>query len=335
MTVRDEQRAAFLKSQGWPLDACTLLADDASFRRYFRLRDGWRRAILMDAPPEKEATAPFVSIAEILHKIELSAPEIAAWDKEGGFLLLEDLGDDTFTNVLRQGGNEPTLYAQALEVLIALHRRFSSDQTSDVPVYTDQVFVDEAFLFTDWYLPAVTGSPTPEPVRDAFCSAWTAVLPKARNVPESLVLRDYHVDNLMWLPDRDGPRCVGLLDFQDALVGPITYDLASLFEDARRDVSQDTADKLLDRYLDLFPDLDHEDFRASYAILAAQRSTKILGIFTRLAHRDGKARYLEHIPRLWRWIEVGLTHPMLGPVHAWFEAHVPSEIRKSPEAADR
>ncbi len=335
MTAREEQRNAFLTGQGWDPADCTLLADDASFRRYFRLTNGWRRAVLMDAPPEKEQTAPFVSIAEKLEKLKLSAPEVLAWDRDGGFVLLEDLGDDTFTAILRQGGNEPTLYAQALEALVALHRRWSPEMGGDVPRYSDDRFLEEALLLTDWYLPAVTGAPVADAARAAFQDAWRAVLPQARAVPETLVLRDYHVDNLIWLPDRDGPRCVGLLDFQDAVTGPVTYDLASLFEDARRDVDQDMAGKLLARYLGLFPELDEASFRASYAIMAAQRATKIIGIFTRLDRRDGKARYLTHIPRLWHWLEKDLRHDTLTAVRQWFAEHAPAALRIAPEAQGR
>jgi len=335
MTAREEQRNAFLAEHDWTPADCALLADDASFRRYFRLTNGWRRAVLMDAPPDKEQTVPFVSIAEKLQKLKLSAPEVIAWDRGQGFVLLEDLGDDTFTNILRQGGSEPTLYAQALEALVALHRRWTPEMATDLNDYSDGRFVEEALLFTDWYLPAVTGQPTADTERRSFVDAWRAVLPMARAVPDTLVLRDYHVDNLMWLPDRDGPRCVGLLDFQDAVTGPVTYDLVSLFEDARRDVDQDMAGKLLDRYLGLFPDLDRSEFQASYAIMAAQRATKIIGIFTRLDRRDGKPRYLTHIPRLWHWLESDLTHEVLGPVRAWFADCVPAHVRTAPEAQGR
>ena len=335
MTAREEMRNSFLTGQGWDPADCALLADDASFRRYFRLTNGWRRAVLMDAPPDKEQTTPFVSIAEKLQKLKLSAPEVMAWDRDQGFVLLEDLGDDTFTAILRQGGNEPTLYAQALEALVALHRRWIPEMGENLPRYTDDRFIEETLLFTDWYLPAVTGEAVPETLRGSFADAWRSVLPHARAVPETLVLRDYHVDNLMWLPDRDGPRCVGLLDFQDAVTGPVTYDLASLFEDARRDVDQTMAGKLLDRYLGLFPDLSRADFEASYAIMAAQRTTKIIGIFTRLDRRDGKPRYLEHIPRLWHWLAADMEHDVLAPVRDWFERHVPAEFRTIPEARGR
>ena len=332
MTDRTSARNTFLAAHGWPASACSLLADDASFRRYFRLQEGWRRAILMDAPPDKEQTAPFVTIARHLTAMDLSAPDVQAWDRDNGFVILEDLGDDTFTRMLAQGGDEATLYAHALEALIALHRRCPEETISALAPYGDDAFLAEAALFTDWYLPAVSGRETDEVAATSFQDAWKMVLPMAYKVPRTLVLRDYHVDNLMWLPERDGPRAIGLLDFQDALAGPVTYDLASLFMDARRDVSQEMAAPLLERYLALFPEIDREAFEASYSILAAQRTVKIIGIFTRLDRRDGKARYLTHIPRLWRLMDSLLPRACLTPVAAWFDRHVPAEMRTVPEA---
>ena len=331
MTARDQALTEFLTANGWRDKDRSVLADDASFRRYDRLQDGWRRAVLMDAPPDKEDIGPFIRIANLLRDAGLSAPEIIARDDANGFLLLEDLGDDTFTKVLAAGGDEATLYAQALEALAAVYRRIDVAGLDDLPRYDEALYLREASLLTDWYLPALRG-PVPDAVRDGFLEAWRAVLPRAAGVPETLVLRDYHVDNLMWLPDRESPACVGLLDFQDGVVGPVTYDLVSLFEDARRDVDPAVTARLLDRYLTLFPAIDRDAFEASYAILAAQRSTKILGIFTRLAHRDGKPGYLRHTARLWRWLEADLAHPALAPVKAWFDREVPAALRREPPA---
>ncbi len=328
--ARDAARSAFLQANGWADEDRSALADDASFRRYDRLQNGWRRAVLMDAPPDKEETLPFVTIARLLSGLDLSAPDIIAHDLENGFVLLEDFGDQTFTKVLAGGGDEATLYAQALEALAALHRRADVKQCADLPRYDADLFLTEAVLLVDWYLPAVTGGKPAASVRDSFIEAWRAVLPLAADVPETVVLRDFHVDNLMWLPDRESPACVGLLDFQDAVIGPVTYDLVSLFEDARRDVSHAVTAKLLDRYRVLFPTLDQDTFDASYAIIAAQRSTKILGIFTRLAHRDGKPSYLHHTARLWRWLEADLEHPVLAPVRDWFDRAIPSHLRRQP-----
>ena len=146
----------------------------------------------------------------------------------------------------------------------------------------------------------------------------------------SLVLRDYHIDNLMLLDGRDGVAACGLLDFQDAVIGPVTYDLVSLLEDARRDVPEDLAAAMRERYLAGFPDLDRAAFDASYAVLGAQRNCKIVGIFTRLCLRDGKPLYLEHIPRVWRLIEQDLRHPALAPVASWLDRHIPPAMRRIP-----
>jgi aminoglycoside/choline kinase family phosphotransferase len=212
---------------------------------------------------------------------------------------------------------------------VELHRRFEGNGT--LPPYDDEAFLTEATLVTDWYMPAINGAETPAAQRAEYCALWRAALAEARRMPATLVLRDYHVDNMIWLPERPGAAACGLLDFQDARLGPVTYDLVSLLEDARRDVPAALTARLLDRYLDAFPELDRKAFAASYAIMGAQRSAKILGIFTRLDRRDGKPGYLGHIPRVWRWLEGDLAHPALAGLRAWFERELPPEARVTPE----
>lgn len=329
-TARNAAIDDFLETAGWGGVTHAPLADDASFRRYERVQDGFRRSVLMDAPPDKEDVRPFVTVARLLAKIDLSAPEVLASDPDQGFLLLEDLGDDTFTRVLAQGGDEKTLYAHGLEALVMLHRRYNgADGVAD---YDDALFIREAALLTDWYAPAVLPMFDPGEI-EAFKALWPPLLDIARHVPSTLVLRDYHVDNLIWLPERSSPRNVGLLDFQDAVIGPITYDIASLFEDARRDVDQVMAAAMLDAYCDRFPDLDRTAFHTSYHIMAVQRSLKIIGIFTRLAHRDNKPEYLHHIPRCWHWVEQGLAEPALAPLKGWLDRVIPPETRRTPGMA--
>ena len=199
-----------------------------------------------------------------------------------------------------------------------------------LPPYDDERLLDEALLLTDWYMPAVLGEPTPDAVREAYAEAWRSVFPIARRVPDTLVLRDYHVDNLMLLDGRPGTSACGLLDFQGAVTGPRSYDLVSLLEDARRDVAEPLAGEMLARYLTAYPELDAAAFRASYAVLGAQRGAKIVGIFTRLCQRDGKAGYLSHIPRVWRLLEGDLRAPALAPVRAWFDRHLPPSARRIP-----
>jgi len=320
----------FLSRHGWGDADRRPLADDASFRRYDRLRRNGDRAVLMDAPPPRENVRPFVAIAERLRALRFSAPAILASDVEAGLLLLEDLGDATFTRVLADGGDEEQLYSLAMDVLIALHERFDPAAANGVPPYDDARLLDEASLFVDWYLPAARGAPTPEPTRQEYIELWRAAFPAARRTPNTLVLRDYHVDNLMVLDGRPGVAACGLLDFQDAVIGPAAYDVVSLLEDARRDVSPGLAARLRARYSDAFPALDAADFEASYAVLGAQRSAKILGIFTRLDRRDGKPVYLRHIPRVWRWLEGDLRHPALAALRDWFDAVVPAGDRVTP-----
>jgi aminoglycoside/choline kinase family phosphotransferase len=306
------------------------LADDASFRRYDRLQRNGERAVLMNAPPPREDVRPFVSVAAQLRALGFSAPAVMASDLDAGLLLLEDLGDATFTRVLADGGDEAQLYTLAMDVLIALHERFDPAGAGGIPPYDDTRLLDEAALFIDWYLPSVRGRPVPEPLRRDYLQLWREVFPAARRTPPTLVLRDYHVDNLMVLDGRVGVAGCGLLDFQDAVIGPAAYDVVSLLEDARRDVSPDLAARLRARYCDAFPSLDAADFDASYAILGAQRSAKILGIFTRLDRRDGKPDYLKHIPRVWRWLEGDLRHPALKALCDWFDKAAPARVRIVP-----
>ncbi|UCH74220.1 MAG: phosphotransferase [Rhodospirillales bacterium] len=328
---------AFLADAGWGEATRTVLAGDASFRRYDRLCHGEERAVLMDAPPPMEDIRPFMRIDRLLCRLGFSAPRIAAADADAGLLLLEDFGDDTYTRVLAQGGDERALYALALDLLIELHRRSGGcdPEVEGIQPYDDAALLDEATLLTDWYMPAVFGQDTVAAARDDYCALWIELWRHCRGVPDCLVLRDYHVDNLMWLPDRPGIEACGLLDFQDARWGPITYDLVSLFEDARRDVQATLTRDLLARYRAAFPSLDPEAFAASYALWGAQRSAKILGIFTRLDRRDGKAGYLRHIPRVWRWLEGDLAHPSLAPLRDWFDRVVPPARRIVPEARGR
>jgi len=324
--------ARFLADAGWGDAKRSLLAGDASFRRYDRLRRDGTHAVLMDAPPPMEDVRPFIRVDRMLRAVGLSAPRILAEDVAAGLLLLEDLGDDTYTRVLANGGDEAALYRLALDLLIELHRRFGNVGEHGLPPYDDEAFLTEATLLTDWYMPAITGEETPKGLRDEYCDLWRATLAEARHMPETLVLRDYHVDNMVWLRERPGVEACGLLDFQDARLGPVTYDLVSLLEDARRDVPQALTSHLLERYLEAFPALDRDAFGASYAIMGAQRSAKILGIFTRLDRRDGKPGYLVHIPRVWRWLEGDLAHPALSDLKAWFDRELPPAMRRTPDA---
>jgi hypothetical protein len=337
MTERERTISEFLAAAGWGGAERRHLAADASFRRYERLwRDGETR-VLMDAPPPRENVGAFDRIARSLIGLGLSAPRALAVDEAAGLMLIEDFGDRTFTRALAEDVDEASLYRLAIDSLIALHQRWRPvPAAAPAPArYDDARLLNEAMLLPDWFLPALRGAPTSEPVRTAYTEAWRAVLDRARAGPDCLVLRDYHVDNLMLLEGREGIAACGLLDFQDAVIGPVAYDVVSLLEDARRDIGAGVAAEMLARYLDAFPELDRERFMESYAVLGVQRAAKIVGIFTRLSRRDGKDLYLNHIPRVWRFLTAGLERPVLAPVKAWFDREVPAAERSAPPAPEK
>lgn len=334
MTTRDSEIAAFLESVGFGTARRHPLPGDASFRRYVRLTEGPEPALLMDAPPDRENVRPFIAVASHLTGLGFSAPRIIAARVDEGLVLVEDFGDDTFTRLLASGTDERMLYEIAVDMLIALHRLPPSRAAGiDVPAYDDERLLAEAHLLIEWYAPAVLGRPLGDDAAREYEALWRAVFPLARRLPETLVLRDFHVDNLMRLPNRSGVAACGLLDFQDAVIGPVAYDLVSLLGDARRDLASGLRQGMAERYLAAFPEWDRGAFEAACAVLSAQRNAKIIGIFTRLLKRDGKPVYLRHIPRVWRLLESDLEHPALAPLRAWFAGHLPPELRRVPEAA--
>ena len=325
--TRPRALRAFLDECGWGGARLAPLAGDASFRRYYRLGGNGRRAVLMDAPPPEEDIVPYIAVARLLRRLGFSAPEVFAEDRAAGFLLIEDFGDDTYTRLLERGAYEPALYTLAVDTLVELQRAVEARGNPDLPSYDAERFLAEAALLVDWYAPAALGEPFTEARRAEYLDLWRTLLPQASLPGDTLVLRDYHVDNLMLLPDRSGVRGCGLLDFQDAVCGPPSYDLVSLLEDARRDVPADLRQRMTERYIAAFPSLDRAGFLRSAAILAAQRNCKILGIFTRLWKRDGKPRYLVHIPRIWRLLDQELAHPALTPIARWLDRHLPRSAR--------
>ena len=313
----------FLEQAGWADAQRSKLAGDASFRRYDRLEGPKGRAVLMDAPPPEEDIRPFVRVARHLTSLGLGAPRILATDAETGFLLLEDLGDAIFTRVLCEGADETVLYSAAIDALALLHKARTPD---DIPPYDDDLLLFELSLLTDWFMPLAGLDLSPDGQKE-FIRLWEELLPLARAVPDCVVLRDYHADNLLWLPDRSGAASVGQLDFQDAVVGPLAYDIVSLLEDARRDVAPATVPAVIDHYLDQMPDISREAFDTAYAVLGAQRNLKIAGIFCRLLSRDGKAAYQDYMPRVWRHVATDLCHPALEPLSAWLDRWIPPAAR--------
>jgi aminoglycoside/choline kinase family phosphotransferase len=324
---RDRLRAEFVRRAGWGDAGERLLAGDASFRKYFRLSRPRASAVVMDAPPPREDVRPFVRIGRHLGDLGLSAPVIHAIDEAHGFLLLEDLGDDTYARVLAAGGDEAELYARATDVLVTLHHAGGKALLPGLGAYAGEALIEAAILLPEWYLPAATGRPTPPEETEAYRAAWRTCLANLPTMADTLLLRDYHKDNLLWLPARPGVKACGLLDFQDAQQGHPSYDLVSLIEDARRDVAEAVQAACLARYVGE-TGLDAKDFATGFAMMAAQRHARIIGLFIRLLKRDGKPDYLPHLPRVWRMFERALRHDALQPLRAWVDRLLPAELRR-------
>jgi aminoglycoside/choline kinase family phosphotransferase len=314
----------FLASCGWGGADILPLAGDASFRRYFRVVDGDRSAVLMDAPPPHEDPQPFIAVAEWLIARGLSAPEIIARDLEKGLLLLGDFGSSRLRETLdTDPQRERELYELATDVLVHLHGHPPMEGLK--PHGLDQ-WLEELKLFTEWYCPAVGADVD----FHAYQHAWRAVLePVASDgLGPVTVLRDYHAENIMLVGGREGVAHFGLLDFQDALAGHPAYDLASVLEDARRDVTPAVERAMIDRYIAA---TGHgEAFERAYWALAAQRNTRILGVFTRLWKRDNKPGYRQFQPRMWGLLERDLAQPHLRPVREWFDSNIAPEHRREP-----
>ncbi len=357
--ARLEDMSDFLESHApWGTAHAAYLQGDASARAYARLASNGHSAILMDQPRQPdgppirnglpysriaklaEDVRPFVAVASALRDANLSAPDIYAADLDRGFLVLEDFGDRVYGAEIARGTSQAELWHAATDTLLALskhavpHEIVLPDGTShQVPPQDAAVLGIEVELLPDWYWRAAHGTAIPADIRALFMSAWDGIFARLAGEPTGWVLRDFHSPNLVWLPDRAGPRRAGLLDFQDALQGSLAYDLVSLLEDARLDVPAALEDDLLAYYLDKRrgePGFDPAAFRFAYAALGVQRNTKILGIFARLAMRDGKHTYLRHIPRIWRYLARGLAHPDLAPLARWFDKHLPDAIRNHP-----
>ncbi len=313
--------AEFLKQYGWGDAQLSPVVGDAGFRRYFRVRDGDRRAMLMDAPPPHEDPRPFITIAEYLRNSGFSAPEIFAHDLDQGLVLLEDFGDQRMREHLDyHPEDEDAIYRQAVDLLQELHQV----PAASLAAYDQAQYLREANLLTEWYCPAHQL----EVDTEGFETIWREILAPVLAAQERsvTVMRDYHAENIMLLEDGR----FGLLDFQDALVGHPAYDLVSILQDARRDVSDELEEKMLAYYLADRSAEAAAKFRAHYAILGAQRNTKIIGIFTRLFVRDGKQRYLDFMPRMWRLLEKDLQHPALQPMTQWFDQNIPDDVRHKP-----
>lgn len=339
----------FLRKEGWSEAKRSFLMGDASTRAYETLEkpDG-ARAILMISPPRPdgppvrygkpysaiarlaENVTPFVALAKGLRAQGLSAPEIYGQDLDAGLLIVEDLGRE---GVVDENGPIPERYLEAAGALAHLHSRTLPDALPvddainyHIPPYDMDALLIEADLLLEWYVGHINSS-VASGARAIFAHLWRSALTEIVSAPPTWTLRDYHSPNLLWLPEREGVRRVGIIDFQDCVLGHPAYDMASLGQDARVTVPDDLELKLLAHYAKLRRDADESfdmaGFAKAYMILAAQRATKVLGIFARLNQRDGKPQYLAHIPRVEAYLRKCLRHPALSELKAWYESNLP------------
>src|SRR5579871_5243254 len=363
-TERATAMDAFLKQAGWGAATRTPITGDASTRRYVRLELNGRKAMLMDQPQGAEAPAApaaaspderralgynavarlagadvgrFVAASNYMRARGLSAPEIFAADPAAGFLVIEDLGDALYADVVDEG-NERQLYAAAADVLAALHLEAApSVLPPDKPLhaYDETAMLAETDLLPEWFVPVALDRAASQDEISEHREIWRKVLHEALKPSPVFVHRDYHAQNLIWLPARSGLARVGLIDFQDAVAGSKAYDLISLVEDARRDVPREIAELTTAHYLAAMRaqgmPLDQAAFRSQMSVMAAQRNAKIVGIFARLFKRDAKPRYLGYLPRVWGYLNRDLEDPALGALKAWYDRVIPRDKRGAPQ----
>ena len=315
---RDELRYAFLAKHGWDDAEILPLTPDASFRRYARLRRADdAKTMLMDAPPPHENAAAFVAVTKHLSKLGVRVPTIFAADEAHGFLLLEDLGDETFTRLLAEKKhNETTLYQNAVDLLSRINQH--ADATAiNLPIYDYERAIAEANLLLDWYIPARTQRPVTATARQDFAQVWAEIFRSLPPLPPTLVLRDFHIDNLMLV----GKECA-VLDYQDAVIGSPAYDLVSLLEDARRDISPALTKEMLTRFAAKNPTINPADLHQHFIVWGAQRHCKVAGIFIRLWLRDKKPTYKKHLPRVLKLLTKNLNEPTLSPLKKWLNSNL-------------
>ena len=352
VTIRD-----FLTRAGHAADIVHYLQGDASVRRYARLTaPNGDPTILMDWPRQPdgppirdglpysriahlaEDVRPFVAIAQALDTAGFSTPAIHAHDLDAGLLIIGDFGDAVFGSTIGKTASQADLWRTGVDTLIALRAAtppatlpLPDGSTVTMPFYDHQALGIETELLLDWYWPAVHGQPAPAEFKVEYSQLWATIFDRLATLPQGWALRDYHSPNLLALPDRAPPKNVGIIDFQDAQIGPHAYDLVSLLQDARVDVPAHLEAELLAHYCNTVaasdPAFQRRSFEWSYAALGAQRNSKILGIFARLAHRDGKPQYLAHIPRIWSYLARDLAHPELASLAAWYDRAFPPAIR--------
>jgi aminoglycoside/choline kinase family phosphotransferase len=354
--TREDRIVAFLDKAGWGSAVRAPLAGDASTRRYERLKGPKGGAVLMDWPRAPEVPlpsgqrsysevahlavdcGPFVAVGDYLTGLGLSAPEIYARDLGEGLLLLEDLGDAALGPIIDAGAGPEgealdDIYRAAIDVLIALQSQDAPESLPlgdgrhhAVPSFDDGIFRAELDVLLDWYFPVVLGHEASADLRTEYHALWTGLRPLIDLGRPTLFLRDFHSPNIIWLGERAGLKRIGLIDFQDALIGSRAYDVVSFLQDARRDVPRARETAMLAYYVGrakgALPGFDAEEFAASYAALGAERALRLIGLWPRLLKRDGKPQYMAHMPRTMEYLKRNLAHPALAPLKSWLDAHV-------------
>lgn len=306
------------------------LTADFSPRKYFRWQHENTSRVLMDSP-NLESLSAFMVVGNYLREQGLSAPEIIEADTENGFLLLEDFGDATFTKVLQTDlTREHQIYISAVDVLVHLQER-TDTVLPFLKEYTVDFGLNKVKQFLMHYYPRVMQEEISNSNEQSYLTAWESALRLALQTKKSIFMRDYHVDNLMDLRDRRAPKNIGLLDFQDAVWGPIAGDLVSLLEDARREVSPELTKQMWRRFLDAHPKGDHQEIYVAGNILSAVRHARILGLFTKVASERNDKRFLKQIPHLWTLLQRCCELEELKPVRQWFDVHVPQVKRVIPQ----
>ncbi|MDC7676858.1 N-acetylmuramate/N-acetylglucosamine kinase AmgK [Asticcacaulis machinosus] len=348
---RETQKIALLKAHGLAGMARTPLPGDASTRRYERLSAEGRSLMLMDQPPSPELIPcppeadyaerkrlgyfamtrlsagrieAFAACADYLRSESLSAPEIVACDPQAGFLVSEDLGDGLFARLIEQGEDETRLYLSAVEALSVLHQTPPPDTLPGgwpLLVYDDLALKTGADLFVEWYPKYDPSCVLDDQAKADWEGIWAPIRARAEAGASVFIHRDFHAENLLWLPERNGYQRVGLIDFQDALKGHPSWDLHSLLQDARRDVSPDIEAAALEHYFALRPDTDRAAFMEMYQALATLNEARILGVFARLIIHFKKPRYEAFMPRMWGHLSRNLKAPHLKSIREWFEAY--------------
>lgn len=362
-STREDLKAAFLAEAGFGAWRRERLPGDASTRSYERLYgpDGGTR-ILMDQPPSLE-TQPcppdatpaeraalgfnalyrlaagrvdaFVAVAGFLNANGFSTPRVEAADPANGLALLEDLGDDLFAALLADGeADETELYDTAVDALTDLHRvrppavLVASGAAWPLLTYDDTALKFAGDLLVEWLPKFADLASFSDAAVGEWEAFWAPVRARGEATAEVFCHRDYHAENLIWLPGRTGAARVGMLDFQDAVLANRVWDLSMLLHDARRDVSPELRERGIARYLVANPDVDAEAFQRDFHSLGALNVCRILGVFSRLVVRDGKPRYRAFMPRMWGYLDECLAQPGLEPLAAWFDRHVPAEARR-------